>query len=203
MRKGGRVSVIFSGGVGACSSAPLILSIETGRSKDCVCPAAAGGWSGWLAAAWSCAEDGVPCCAHEGEATSVAVTSRDIRRIELGRERPALSRPDPRLPLLQKSRHRDDGRSHSNRCAAPRRGRRICPERTVMHQVPREDQLELANAIAEGAKRRPSQAFGEYFDDHGGSCALGAAYEGAYALPEDAHAIRPRPDRIFDCTENG
>jgi hypothetical protein len=30
-------------------------------------------------------------------------------------------------------------------------------------QVPREDQLELAEAIAAGAKRRPSQAFGEYF----------------------------------------
>jgi hypothetical protein len=71
-----------------------------------------------------------------------------------------------------------------------------------MHQVPREDQLELAAAIAAGAKRRPSQAFGEYFDDHGGSCALGAAYEGAYSLPEDAHAIRPRLDRIFDCLEN-
>jgi hypothetical protein len=71
-----------------------------------------------------------------------------------------------------------------------------------MHQVPREDQLELAAAIAEGARRRPHQAFGEYFDDHGGSCALGAAYEGAYALPEDAHTIHPRLYRIFDCLEN-
>ena len=71
-----------------------------------------------------------------------------------------------------------------------------------MHQVPREDQLELAEAIVAGAKRRPSQAFGEYFDDHGGSCALGAAYEGAYSLPDDAHAIRPRLDRLFDCLEN-
>jgi hypothetical protein len=61
-----------------------------------------------------------------------------------------------------------------------------------MHHVPRTDQLELADAIAAGARRRPSQAFGEYFDDHGGS----------YALPEDAHAIRPRLDRIFDCLEN-
>ena len=71
-----------------------------------------------------------------------------------------------------------------------------------MHQVPRADQLELADAIAAGARRRPAQAFGEYFDDHGGSCALGAAYEGAYVLPEDAHQIRPRLDRIFDCLEN-
>ena len=52
-----------------------------------------------------------------------------------------------------------------------------------MHQVPREDQIELADAIAEGARRRPQQAFGEYFSDDGGSCALGAAYEGAYVLP--------------------
>ena len=71
-----------------------------------------------------------------------------------------------------------------------------------MHQVPREDQLELAEAIAEGAKRRPEQAFGEYFSDSGGSCALGAAYEGAYALPHDAHTIRPRMERLFDCLEN-
>ena len=71
-----------------------------------------------------------------------------------------------------------------------------------MHQVPREDQLELAEAIAAGARRRPHQAFGEYFDDQGGSCALGAAYEGAYALPDDAHQIRPRLDRLFDCLEN-
>ena len=75
----------------------------------------------------------------------------------------------------------------------------------MMHQVPREDQLELAAAIAEGARRRPRQAFGEYFSDTGGSCALGAAYEGAYALPRDpheAHAIRPRMERLFDCLEN-
>ena len=71
-----------------------------------------------------------------------------------------------------------------------------------MHQVPREDQLELADAIAEGARRRPHQAFGEYFSDQGGSCALGAAYEGAYSLPDDVHAVRPRLDRLFDCLEN-
>lgn len=71
-----------------------------------------------------------------------------------------------------------------------------------MHQVLRADQIELADAIAEGAKRRPSQAFGEYFSDKGGSCALGAAYEGAYALPQEAGSIRPRLDRLFDCLEN-
>src|SRR5690242_21015336 len=78
-------------------------------------------------------------------------------------------------------------------------------QEVMMHQVPREDQLELADAIAAGARRRPTQAFGEYFSDAGGSCALGAAYEGAYALPRDpheAHAIRPRMERLFDCLEN-
>ena len=38
--------------------------------------------------------------------------------------------------------------------------------------------------------------------DTGGSCALGAAYEGAYALPQEAGSIRPRLDRLFDCLEN-
>jgi hypothetical protein len=71
-----------------------------------------------------------------------------------------------------------------------------------MHQVLRADQIELADAIAEGARRRPVQAFGEYFSGTGGSCALGAAYEGAYALPHEAGAIRPRLDRLFDCLEN-
>ena len=71
-----------------------------------------------------------------------------------------------------------------------------------MHQVPREDQLELAEAIAAGVRRRPRQAFGEYFSETGGSCALGAAYEGAYALPRDAQSVRPRLDRLFDCLEN-
>src|SRR3982074_2686494 len=71
-----------------------------------------------------------------------------------------------------------------------------------MHQVPRADQIELADAIAEGARRRPSQAFGEYFSNKGGSGALGAAYEGAYALPQEAGSIRPRLNRLFDCLEN-
>jgi hypothetical protein len=70
-----------------------------------------------------------------------------------------------------------------------------------MHQVPREDQLELADAIAAGARCRP-QAFGTYFSEEGGSCALGAAYEGAYWLPRDATSVRPRLYRLFDCLEN-
>src|SRR4026207_2302731 len=74
-----------------------------------------------------------------------------------------------------------------------------------MHQVLRSDQIELADAIAEGARRRPTQAFGEYFSDTGGSCALGAAYDGAHAPPPAPHQApptRPRMDRLFDCLEN-
>src|SRR2546428_476996 len=57
-------------------------------------------------------------------------------------------------------------------------------------------------AFAAGARRRP-QAFGQYFSEDGGSCALGAAYEGAYVLPRDQNpSIRPRLDRLFDCLEN-
>ena len=52
-----------------------------------------------------------------------------------------------------------------------------------------------------GVRRRPSA---NIFPTKGGSCALGAAYEGAYALPatEKPHSIRPRLDRLFDCLEN-
>src|SRR5919109_3444197 len=53
----------------------------------------------------------------------------------------------------------------------------------TMHQVPREDQLELADAIAEGARRRPSQAFGEYFSETGGFCAPRRAPAGGHPPP--------------------
>jgi hypothetical protein len=67
----------------------------------------------------------------------------------------------------------------------------------------KDDEAELAVAILTGAKRRPSQSFGSYFGPEGGSCALGAAYEGVYLLPEDAHdAIPQRLERFFDCLEN-
>src|SRR3954451_15191687 len=71
-----------------------------------------------------------------------------------------------------------------------------------MHQVLRADQIELADAIAEGARRRPHQAFGEYFSDKGGSCALGAAYEGASARPKEPGSIPPGLDRLSACLEN-
>ena len=65
------------------------------------------------------------------------------------------------------------------------------------------DEAALAEAILEGAKRRPKQSFGTYFDGKGGSCALGAAYEGIYLLPRNvAEAMPHRLDRFFHCLEN-
>ena len=61
---------------------------------------------------------------------------------------------------------------------------------------------ELADAMLEGIERRPEQSFGEYYRGRRSSCALGAAYEGAYTLPQEAGSIRPRLDRLFDCLEN-
>jgi hypothetical protein len=76
------------------------------------------------------------------------------------------------------------------------------PELSMQHEH-RQDQAELADAILEGAKRRPSQSFGSYFGDDGSSCALGAAYDGVYHLPAVDHSTRPRRlDWLFDCLDN-
>ena len=65
------------------------------------------------------------------------------------------------------------------------------------------DEHALALAIRSGAEHRPRQAHGAYFDAFGGSCALGAAYEGVYRLPEEvAGEIPHRLDRFFHCLEN-
>jgi hypothetical protein len=64
-----------------------------------------------------------------------------------------------------------------------------------------DDERELADAILEGAKRRP-QAFGSYFTWDGGSCALGAAYEGIHHLPEVIGPLHPRLERLFHCLED-
>jgi hypothetical protein len=65
------------------------------------------------------------------------------------------------------------------------------------------DEAELARAILTGAERRPKQSFGAYFDRAGGSCALGAAYEGIYLLPRNVGEATPqRMDRFFHCLEN-
>ena len=72
-----------------------------------------------------------------------------------------------------------------------------------MESTTRDDERELAQAILTGAHRRPSQSFGSYFGPEGGSCALGAAYEGVYLLPHDVHDAMPqRLDRFFHCLEN-
>lgn len=61
----------------------------------------------------------------------------------------------------------------------------------------------LAEAIRSGADRRPEQAFGDYFYGRHASCALGAAYEGMYRLPDDMEGRRPTKDleEYFDCLE--
>jgi hypothetical protein len=72
-----------------------------------------------------------------------------------------------------------------------------------MLRAARQDELELAAAIRLGAARRPVQAYGNYFEGRRSSCALGAAYEGIYRLPELAESLRPRHlERLFDCLEN-
>lgn len=66
----------------------------------------------------------------------------------------------------------------------------------------RHDEGELAEAIRAGARRRSEQAFGEYYQGRRASCALGAAYEGLYRLPEEVGQLHPkRLDRLFDCLE--
>ena len=66
----------------------------------------------------------------------------------------------------------------------------------------RHDENELADAIRFGARQRPEQAFGEYYQGRHASCALGAAYEGLYRLPEEVGQLHPkRLDRLFDCLE--
>ena len=72
-----------------------------------------------------------------------------------------------------------------------------------MQRTARHDEQELAAAIRLGAEKRPLQAYGNYFEGRRSSCALGAAYEGMYRLPEQADSLRPRRlDRLFDCLEN-
>lgn len=67
---------------------------------------------------------------------------------------------------------------------------------------PRADEKELAEAIKIGSSRGP-QCFGSYFDDRGGSCALGAAYEGMYHLPREHGRVVPKHlERLFRCLED-
>jgi len=70
---------------------------------------------------------------------------------------------------------------------------------------PREhhDERELAEYIRVGMKRRPDQAFGDYYEGQTASCALGAAYEAMYRLPNEAGGQRPTRDLdwFFDCLD--
>jgi hypothetical protein len=72
-------------------------------------------------------------------------------------------------------------------------------------ESPREhhDERELADFIRDGARRRPEQAFGDYYQGKNASCALGAAYEAMYRLPLDANGKRPTRDLdwFFDCLD--
>jgi hypothetical protein len=67
----------------------------------------------------------------------------------------------------------------------------------------RHGEKELASFIRAGAARRPEQAYGDYFKGQRASCALGAAYEGMYRLPQQAGGLRPTKDLewFFDCLE--
>jgi hypothetical protein len=63
------------------------------------------------------------------------------------------------------------------------------------------EQRELAEFIRVGASRGP-QCFGSYFDEKGGSCALGAVYEGVYHLPRNHGKLIPdHLERLFRCLD--
>lgn len=63
------------------------------------------------------------------------------------------------------------------------------------------EQRELADFIRQGSSRGP-QCFGSYFDEKGGSCALGAVYEGVYHLPRQHGKLIPdHLERLFRCLD--
>jgi hypothetical protein len=63
------------------------------------------------------------------------------------------------------------------------------------------EQRELAEFIRAGSTRGP-QCFGSYFDEKGGSCALGAVYEGVYHLPRHHGKLVPdHLERLFRCLD--
>jgi hypothetical protein len=71
------------------------------------------------------------------------------------------------------------------------------------HAADHHDEKELASFIRDGMKRRPEQAFGDYYRGVDASCALGAAYEAMYRMPRDANGQRPTRDLdwFFDCLD--
>jgi hypothetical protein len=63
------------------------------------------------------------------------------------------------------------------------------------------EQRELAEFIRAGATHG-HQCFGSYFDEKGGSCALGAVYDGVYRLPRQHGKIVPdHLERLFRCLD--
>ena len=63
------------------------------------------------------------------------------------------------------------------------------------------EQKELAEFIRAGSTRG-HQCFGSYFDEQGGSCALGAVYEGVYHLPRNHGKLVPdHLERLFRCLD--
>lgn len=63
------------------------------------------------------------------------------------------------------------------------------------------EQRELAEFIRAGSTRGP-QCFGSYFDEKGGSCALGAVYDGVYHLPREHGRLVPdHLERLFRCLD--
>ena len=63
------------------------------------------------------------------------------------------------------------------------------------------EQKQLAEFIRAGSSRGP-QCFGSYFDEKGGSCALGAVYEGVYHLPRNHGKLIPdHLERLFRCLD--
>ena len=63
------------------------------------------------------------------------------------------------------------------------------------------EQKELAEFIRAGSTRG-HQCFGSYFDEKGGSCALGAVYEGVYHLPRQHGKLIPdHLERLFRCLD--
>jgi hypothetical protein len=63
------------------------------------------------------------------------------------------------------------------------------------------EQRELAEFIRAGSTHG-HQCFGSYFDEKGGSCALGAVYEGVYHLPRHHGKLVPdHLERLFRCLD--
>src|SRR5258707_5020535 len=64
------------------------------------------------------------------------------------------------------------------------------------------EQRELAEYIRAGSTRGP-QGFGSYFDEKGGSCALGAVYDAFYHLPRQHGELIPdHLERLFHCLDS-